>query len=249
MPNSILGWTRLEIVNKVLDTLGRAEDSVLKSRLNEDINLEQLDFWKSLDWSFGKFSGVEDNIGITLVAGDGVYTLDTATISVEMRTKDIDSIYCITQQKASKLVKLSLRELRILDPGMTSTGFPTHYAKIDENRIQLWPTPRAEDAGVILYIDGKRMPTFMTSDSDYPDIPIENQKTFIDFITAHALNRERDPSAVTQLQIAEKSIVKDKQSENYDMESSARIKYPEEETLPNDYTNYTRAAWFNFWNS
>jgi len=229
MPSAVSGWNRGEIIDKVLDTLGRSGDVTLSTRLKEDINLAQLDYWKRFDWKWGRKNGVQDSLSITLVAGQGVYTLNAAEIGYEMRVADVDKIYSINTQYASVLNKVDLREIRLTDPSLQQQSFPDCYAAIDKNRIQLWPIPSTVVNGQILYVDGKVMPTFMDDDADYPDIPIEFQDAFIHYITILAYKRENDPRWKDMLADFEKSVREDKQADLAEVESNLRMKWPEEE--------------------
>lgn len=229
MPSNTLGWNRGEIVAKVLDTLGRTGDTTLQTRLKEDINLAILDYWKRFDWKWGRKNGVQDGLSLTLVGGTGVYTLNTAEIGFEMRSTDIDKIYSVNAQYASILNKAELREIRLIDPQLQQTSFPDCYAIVDKNRIQLWPIPSTAVAGQILYIDGKVMPAFMSADANYPDIPIEYQDAFIQYLTILAYKRENDPRWKDMLADFEKLIREDKQADLAEIESNLRMKWPEEE--------------------
>lgn len=229
MPSSIAGFTRGEIIAKVLDTLGRSGDITLQTRLQEDINLAQLDFWKRFDWKFGRKNGVADGLAIQLIAGQGVYILDTPEIGHEMRGTDVDKIYSIDPQYASVLTKVELREIRMTDPMLQQQAFPDCYALIDKHRIQVWPIPSTTVNGQILYVDGKVLPTFMEDDTDFPDIPIEYQDSFIQYLTVLAYKRENDPRWKELLMDFEKMIREDKQADLNEVESSLRMKWPEEE--------------------
>ncbi len=229
MPSSTLGFNRGEIIDKVLDTLGRTGDVELQTRLRDDINLGQLDFWKRFDWKFGRKNGVQDGLSVTLVAGQGVYTLNTAEIGFEMRVTDIDKLYSVDPQYASVLTRVELREVRMADPMLQQRAFPNCYAAVDKNRIQVWPIPSTTAAGQILYIDGKVMPVFMAADSDYPDIPIEYQDTFIHYMTMLGYKRENDPRWKELLADFEKMIKEDKQNDLREVENNLRMKWPEEE--------------------
>lgn len=243
MPSSTQGWNRGEIVAKVLDTLGRTGDITLQVRLGEDINLAQLDFWKRFDWKFGRKNGVQDGLSLTLVVGQGVYTLNTAEIGFEMRVTDIDKIYSVNPQYASVLPKVELREIRMTDPMLQQQSFPDCYATVDKNRIQVWPIPSTSVAGQILYIDGKVMPTFMTQDADYPDIPIEYQDSFIHYLTMLAYKRENDPRWKELLADFEKMLREDKQADLNEVEHNIRFKWPEEEISGGRYRDPRAIAW------
>lgn len=248
MADPLLGFNRGEIVSKVLDSLGRTGDTTLQDRLRQDINLAQLDYWKMTDWRFGMRNGTEDGMSITLVSGVSNYMLDTAEIGEEMRNTDIDKIFCITPGYARTLVKETLRAIRTWDPQRQRVGMPEFYANDSLNRIEVWPIPDDNVDGLLLYIDGKVMPTYMQNDSDYPDIPIEYQSSFIQFLLCRALSRERDPRHTEELQILQNMMAQDGNYELKEVENHLRIKWPEEEyTDGNLIPDLKTAMWYGLW--
>jgi len=236
MPSNTLGWTRSEIISKVLDTVGRSGDITLQTRLKEDINFALLQFWKHFKWRFGQKSGVDDSCELTLVAGQAIYTLNTTTIGYEMRGRDIAKIYATNVSYARDLKRVSLRDIRIDNPSNDDTGFPEVYAVVDHNRIVVHPIPDATANSKKLYLDGKVMPTFMTLDADYPDIPIEYQETFIQYLLYKTLSRERDPAADKELLIYKDMLKGDVQADLSDAETNQRVKMADEELVNSNST-------------
>lgn len=236
--DALLGWTRLEIVNKVLDSLGRSNDGLLKSRLNEDINMAQLAFWKFHDWTFAyKQLNFVDNFRFVLVNAQFEYVLTTLQCNFEARTSDIDKIYLISNNNTYDrvLTKITSREYRTMDIG-SHTGPPEFWAPVSHNKIQFWPVP---DAAVVAqntmaYMDGKVMPTFLSADGQYSSIPIEYQESFIQYLLVRALSRERDPRQVEEANIFQSMLRRDIEHNLRDTESNLRMKWAEEEFLP-DY--------------
>lgn len=236
--DALLGWTRLEIVNKVLDSLGRSNDGLLKSRLNEDINMAQLAFWKFHDWTFAyKQLNFVDNFRFVLVNAQFEYVLTTLQCNFEARTSDIDKIYLISNNNTYDrvLTKITSREYRTMDIG-SHTGPPEFWSPVSHNKIQFWPVP---DAAVVAqntmaYMDGKVMPTFLSADGQYSSIPIEYQESFIQYLLVRALSRERDPRQVEEANIFQSMLRRDIEHNLRDTESNLRMKWAEEEFLP-DY--------------
>ncbi len=249
MPSATQGWNRGEIVDKVLDTLGRTGDIELETRLLEDINFAQLHFHKMLDWKYLRKNGVQDGLSLTLVAGQGVYTLNTAEIGFEMRVTDVDKIYSVNPQYASVLTRVDQREIRLTDPQLQQTSFPDCYAAVDHNRIQVWPIPSTSVNGQILYIDGKVQPAFMTLDADYPDIPIEYQEAFLQYLTILGYKRENDPRWKDLMAEFEKQLREDKQNDLREVESNLRMKWPEEELNGGRNSDAAATAWHRMWNN
>lgn len=249
MPNSVLGFTRLELVTKVLDALGRSTDTTLKARLNDDINFAQLTFWKLLDWKFAYKNGLEDSITFPLVLSQTSYTLNTATIGAEMRGTEIDKVYVIDPQYSRTIHKVNLRDIRNYDPGRQVTGFPEIYAVTKHNEIDLWPIPDSNAAGIDVYIDGKTMPTWLDADDDYPSIPIEYQETFYQYFLARTMSRERDPRQAEELAIFKDMLKNDQAYDLREVESNLRFKWPEEELVDNSAYPGVNNLVRNIWNS
>ena len=232
MPDPIKGWTRDEIITKVLASIGRSNNGSLRLRLQEDINMAQIAFWKKNDWRWGYKNGIQDNMFFTLNAGQTVYTLNTATIGYEMRNTDIDRLHVVTPSYARVINKVTEREIRAIDPQRASINFPELYCNSGNNQIDLWPIPSTTVAGTIIYIDGKVLPKFMQAGSDYPDCPIEYQESFIQYFLARTLSVERDPQQITELKIADALLKVDKDYDLKEIESNLRMKFPEEEYYP-----------------
>jgi len=268
MPNSTLGWTRLEIINKILDTLGRSTDAIVLARLKEDINFAQLAFWKMFDWKWGKmFGGSQNGLYTPIVDQQSQYETTTVTINLPpiftytFRPQDIDKVYIsynptnpsdTTYLKyTTTLIKVESRELRIASPGFNQCGVPTHYAINDNKTIEIFPVPNttlgtpSDLIGQYLWFDAKRMPTFMVNDTDYPDIPIEYQETFMQYFLCRSLSRERDPRMDQELLIFKDMLKQDKQTDLAEVESNLRIKFAEEELIPSTQNNLT----WNLWNN
>lgn len=244
MPSATLGWNRDEIVSKILDTLGRTGDSTLQSRLQEDINFAQLTFWKFYDWRWGATNGLTDGVYLTLVTGTNTYTLNTSGITVEMRNTDVSKLYMTDATFARVLIKAELRELRTWDPGKTNQQCPEFYAESGNNSIELWPKPTSTVNGLKIYVDGKRMPTFITTGAAYPDVPIEYQETFIQYLLVRALSRERNATATAELAIFKDMLKNDLQCDLKEIESNLRMKWPEEEySIGNVTDTRDRAMW------
>lgn len=248
MPSSTLGWTRLEIVNKILDSIGRSNDSTARSRLSEDINFAQLSFWKEFNWKFGWKNGITDSLRFALIASTSEYTLNTATIGKEMRASNIAKIYATDTNYIRDLIKCDLQEIRHADPGLQNTGFPVKYAISSDNRVVVWPVPTSTEAGKYLYIDGKVQPTFLSLDGDYPDTPIEYQETFMQYLLVRALSRERDPRQTEELAIYREMLKRDKSFDLQQLESNLRIKEADE-VVGNGLARPTvqYAKWFGGW--
>jgi hypothetical protein len=264
MPSNTLGWNRGEIVSKVLDTIGRTGDATLQTRLREDINFAQLNFWKLFDWKFDRTSAsafgtpyfelVDNTIG---------YILDTTTTNgYEIRATDIDKIYILEPNDADlnkkysrSLKKVELREIRNADPGATQYGVPEVWAVAYHNAIEIWPYPNtaqgtpAEVIGLKLHIDAKVMPQFMDDDADYPDIPIEYQEAFIEYLTILAYKRENDPRWKDMLVDFENLAKKDKQADLAEVESNLRMKWAEEELGGSQVNDPEAVAWSRMFNS
>lgn len=232
MSDPILGFTRDEIITKVLGSIGRLNNGTLRIRLQDDINFAQIAFWKMYNWRWGMKNGISDNMFFTLVTGQTTYTLNTATIGYEMRNTDIDKIHIVNPSWARVLNKVTEREIRAIDPQRASLTMPEMYCNSGNNKIDLWPIPNTEQNGVIVYIDGKVMPPYISSGNQYPDIPIEYQETFIQYFLARTLSVERDPQQATELKIADKLIRVDKDYDLQEVEQNLRIKFPEEEFYP-----------------
>lgn len=229
MADPILGLNRDEIVANVLDSIGRTGDTVLQTRMNTDINFAQLAFWKMLDWKFARKNGLTDLVSFSIVTSQTVYTLNTATVGYEIRNTDIDKLYIVDPSFQRTLDKISARDLRIADPGRQALGPPDVYAPIKHNQIEIWPIPDASLNGVVIYIDAKVMPAWISEGDDYSSIPIEFQETFIQYFLYRTLSRERDPRQTEELQIFQNMLKTDIQFDLREVENTLHIKLPEEE--------------------
>lgn len=223
MPDPILGFTRDEHIDRVLDTLGRTGDATLQTRMQTDINFAQLGFWKMLDWKFAYKNGVNDNVKFALVANTSVYTLNTAAVGYEIRNTDIDRLYIISSNYSRTIDKVSLRDIRAMDPGRESVGAPVVYAQSSHNKIEVWPIPDATVAGTDVYIDAKVMPAWLTNGSDYTTIPVEFQETFNQYLLYRTLSRERDPQQKEELLILKDMLKTDVEYDLKEVESNLRI--------------------------
>lgn len=267
--DSINGLTKGEIITMVLDTLGRTTDAVLQERLRSDINLAQLGFWKLFDWKFARTDGSAAYFGNYQSLVDNIATYSTDVTNsignrIIIRTSDIERVYIgwdpegLVDHKpfARTLKKIENRDAILRDPGSDWTGVPEYYFITGNTTIEILPYPSttngtpAELIGQQLWIAGKRMPIFMDDDGDYPDIPIEYQETFYQYLLWRTLSRERDPRQVEELAILEKMIKQDKQTDLAELDSNLRLKWPEEELV--DYCdtpglfNISKKFWDDF---
>lgn len=235
MADPILGLNRDEIVASVLDTLGRTGDTVLQTRLNRDINFAQLKFWKLYDWKFAHKNGVTDVVKFTLQTGVTSYILDTATVGYEIRNTDIEKLYIIDPAYSRTIDKVSLRDIRMADPGRQSVGPPTVYAPYKHNGLDIWPIPTAALNGVDVYIDGKVMPAWIANSNDYPSVPIEYQETFIQYFLVRTLSRERDPRQKEEMLIFKDMLATDIECDLRELENNLHIRLGNEAV---DNSNY-----------
>lgn len=254
MPSATSGWTRDELIMKVLDTLGRTTDTTLKARMQEDINFAQLGFWKLFDWKFARTNGSSQSFTCYVALADGsarysTTQTDVSGNSVSIRTSDIEKVYLsynaanpssTTYQKFSRVLKrVENRDQILADPGFEDTGIPEYYYPIGNDKIEIWPYPDTSkntpadlvDAtnGTYLWIAGKRMPNFMDDSGDYPDIPIEYQETFYQYLLWRTLSRERDPRQTDELAILNAMVANDKRTDLSEPDNNLRMKWPEEE--------------------
>lgn len=228
MPDPILGFNRDEIISKVLDTAGRTGDAVLQARLQEDLNLHQLRYWKIQNWKWGSVNGIDDDIGFDMVDGQDVYTLDTATINAEMRVVDVDKIYIENKSFARVFSKSTLQELRVYNPSNDDVGTPFLYAESDKNKVKIWPVPSSDEDGIRVFLDGRRMPNFITQGDQYPDVPIESQESFIQYILYKTYVRLEDPRQEEALSEFQLMISEDKDFDLQNAEDNSKFGWPEE---------------------
>lgn len=205
------------------------------------------EFWKEYEWRFGNVIGRVDNVGITLVTSQDVYTLDTATIGKEMRVNGIDTIYSVDTTYRRTLELIGLNEMRVKYDD-ADTGFPTKYAMVDNNRIKLYPRPSSTENGQILYIDGRVLPTPIADGDSYPDIPIEYQSSFIQYVLARTLKIENNPRANEELSLFYQMKDRDMKVDLTTQKSSLRFKYEEEESNKDgsDYSDPGKYIWSNW---
>lgn len=229
MPSATLGWTRDEIVTKVLDTMARPSDATLQARLQEDINFAQVRFWKMTDWRFAYKNGVADTFRILMATGTSTYTLNTANCGYEARVTDLERAYFITTSFGKPLFKTDLRQIRLWDPARQSSGVPEYYAASAHNSIEIWPIPSSTVNGEYLYFDGKVLPSFISTSGAYPTIPVEYQETFIQYLLVRAYSREGDPRQTTELQVFKDMLAADVRHDSKEVESNLRMKTAEEE--------------------
>lgn len=228
MADPILGLNRDEIVESILDTVGRPGDTTLQTRLNRDINFAQLAFWKLRDWKFAYKNGLTDNVKFPLQAGVTSYVMNTATVGFEIRNTDVDKIYIIDPAHQRTLDKVSSRDIRAADPGRQSTGDPTVYAPYKHNGIDVWPIPDDSLAGVDVYIDAKVLPSWISLGSDYPSVPIEYQETFMQYFLYRTLSRERDPRQEKELIIFKDMLKTDTEHDLREIENNLHIRLGDE---------------------
>lgn len=247
MPDSVLGWTRDEHIDRVLDTLGRTGDATLRARMESDINFAQLAFWKLLDWKFAYKNGVEDSVSFTLATGTSTYVLNTASIGYEMRNTDIDKLYIIDPSYSRTLDKTTLRKIRSNDPGRVSTGAPIVYAGSKHNEVEVWPIPDSSVNGVEVFVDGKVLPTWLSTSNQYTSIPIEYQETFNQYFLYRTLSRERDPQQKEELIIFKDMLKTDIQYDLKEVESNLSIQLGDEPGNGDQYPGLenTLKAWNN----
>jgi hypothetical protein len=235
MPDSVLGFTRDEFIDRVLDTIGRSDDSSLRTRMQTDINFAQLAFWKMNDWKFAHKNGVTDLVKFTLQTGVSTYTLNTATVGYEIRNTEIDRVYIIDPSYARTLDRITLREIRSIDPSRQATGAPSVYSESHHNQIEVWQIPDASVNGIDVYIDAKVMPAWLTNGTDYTNIPVEYQETFYQYFLYRTLSRERDPRQKEELQIFKDMLKTDVEFDGRELENTLHIKLPGEERQSTAY--------------
>lgn len=235
MPDSINGYTRLEAVSEVLDILGRTDDSILQTKLNNGINLVILEFWMEHDWSFAHKNGVTDSLSVTLATGTSEYTLNTAEIGFEMRNTDIDKIYCQQAGKEISLTKVDLRDIRHADPGFKDNGQPTKWAPVSNNRIVVHPKPTVNENGFVLFIDGRVLPSYLSADGTYLPVPLEYQNLILQKLLVFAYRRENDPKAERELVIYQSMLSNAKRHDMRHLESNAKFKWPDQEYAPSSH--------------
>src|SRR5215204_4627599 len=162
MPSPTTGWTRLEIITSVLDSIGRQGDFTLKSKLDNEINLYQLRFWKLYDWKFGHFDGADDNVALT----PGVSTIDLGSnfAGYDLRTTDVERIVLgdSVGGRTQTLTKMNQRDVLKMDPsqlsGTVTFSVPSVWYIVDDTRIGLYPLPDAATiANCVLYLYGRRI--------------------------------------------------------------------------------------------
>lgn len=190
MPNSVSGFSGNEIVARVINFIGNSSSS-FKSYVEDTLSLAQFRFCKMHDWGFLR----KTDLALAVTSGISEYELSSATIGYYMAAEDVQSIY--DETNGVYLQKVDLQDIRRYDSeddDTNATG-PTHWAPIGENRIKIYP-PAVPNG--TLRIDGTVTPEAFSNLATYPLIPFRYQESFIEYVTAMALDRENDDRAATK---------------------------------------------------
>lgn len=239
MPTAIVGFTRDEAINQIIDIIGNNSATFL-TYLQTNITSWEYEFYYLHDWSFAHVNGVADSVDLAVVANTSSYTLNTATIGYEMDSLNVEAIYSQTSGNERKLIPTTLRDIRISDPKQASTGKAMFYAPYGRQGITLWPTPNANET---LYIDGKIHGTELNSNITIP-IPYKFQELFIQFCLTKALRRERDPRATSELQVFSNQLKYAIAEDLRYLESNLRMKTTNEEIFPPTQHDLNTRLWF-----
>ena len=241
MPSATQGFTRLEMVTNIADSVGNTS-TIFKTRLETNIDLWQKEFYMLRDWSFSYKSGIGDTCKFALVAGQEEYTLSTAVLGFDMDNTNIEAVYTVAPGTARLFTPATLREIRVGDPGQESTGKPIHFAPLKHNKIVVWPSPTASDIEDV-YIDGRVFGSSLTADGTYPDIPYKFQGVFMQYLLYKMLQRECDPRAGQELVVFKEMMRWAGNEDGRLTENTLRFRMPEEAyNSPNVY-NLDSVLW------
>jgi hypothetical protein len=188
MPNATSGFTAQEIIDRVSSFIGNDSEDFI-TYVQNSLPLAEFRWCKAHDWSFLR------KIGLPLAVSNGTseYNLSSATIGFYMSAEDVETIFSPTGSTVLK--RTNLAQIRRADPegddGSTATH-PQAWAPAGDNRIVIWP-PQFQSQ--TLYVDGKISPSPLLTLSNYPTVPFRYQDSFIEYVTALALDRESDDRA------------------------------------------------------
>ncbi len=208
MPNSTSGFTGNEIVSRIQSYIGNTSAS-FQTYMQQTLPLAEFRFCKMHDWRFLKKTG----LSLTITAGTSEYDLSVANVGFYIAASDVESIF--DETNGVYLKKVDLNQLRRLDPATdqgSATEGPRYWAEVGDNRIRIWP-PEHESG--TLKIDGKITPAAFDNLANPPTIPYRYQESFIEYVTAMALDRENDDRAQAKKSEAIQLIKADIQDDMY----------------------------------
>lgn len=202
MPSNTLGFSGTEIVNRVKSFVGNNKTD-FQTFVEQTLPLAEFRFCKVHPWRFL----YKTNLSLTVVSGTNEYDLTTGSIGYYMSAEDVETIYDETNGVVLK--KTTVKDLRRMDPKSddgSSSDRITHWAPLSDNRIMVYP----KTFGVTtLKIDGKITPGALSTLSNYPTIPYRYQESFIEYVTAVALDKENDDRAQAKKAEASSMILED----------------------------------------
>lgn len=241
MPSSVAGFTRDEAISQIQDIVGNNSATFL-SVLQTNITAWQYEFLGLNDWSFLMRTGIHDGNVFFTVALQSNYTLNTATLGVEMNVTNVESLYIQNAGSARKLTKISTIELENFDPGQEApAGKPYYWIPSGRQKIVLYPTPSGiETVGVDGKIHGAELHTNITL-----PIPYQYQDLFIQWCLCKSLRRERDPRAAEEYRIFQGSLRAAIADDKRELQSDARMKFQDELDGPNSEGTFDQRVWLD----
>lgn len=238
MPNSTSGFTGNEIVSRIQSYIGNTSASFL-TYIQQTLPLAEFRFCKMHDWRFLK------KTGLTLVVtnGQAECALSVANVGFYIAASDVESIF--DESTGVYLKKVDLNQIRRMDPatdqGSTTAG-PLYWAEVGDNQIRVWPPIFATGT---LKIDGKATPAALDNLANPPTIPYRYQESYIEYVTAMALDRENDDRAPAKKAEAMQLIRADIQDDMYNSggNDEPRIRGPFEKS--GDGSGASDWSWWN----
>lgn len=204
MPNQTNGFSYAEIVARIKNYIGN-KSADFQIYIEQTIPLAEYRFCKMHDWSFLRKSGLT----LTTQLGTAEYLLNGATIGFYMSATDVETIRAEVDGVVLKRADLNqIRRFDTENDDGSTNDTPLYWAPVGDNKIRLWPPSTKV---IELKIDGKITPEVLAQ--EYPIIPFKFQESFIEYVTAMALDRENDDRAQAKKQEALALIRQDIQAD------------------------------------
>lgn len=214
MPTDPAGLTGTEIVARVIRYIGNTTTE-FKTYVEESLPLAEYRFCKAHDWQFLH----KVNLTLAITNGTSEYDLSVATIGHYMAAEDVENIF--DQTNGIYLKRVDLQDIRRLDPKQDDGNAdekPSMWAPVGDNKILLWPPNFATGT---LKIDGKISPPAVFNLASTPTIPFRYQESFIEYLTAMALDREDEEKATLKKQEAMALIKEDIKDDRRQLSNTA----------------------------
>jgi len=240
-PTAIVGFTRNQFIDNIVDTVGN-RSATFRAQCETNITSWVLEFYAESDWGFTYKNGVNDLFRFSTIAGQSTYVINTANFGFESETQYIESIYSQTAGQQRKLIKFTLQDLRVSDPGQIAQGWPQYWFPAGNKEVVIYPTPMAGTTET-LFCDGKVIGQEINSNITLP-IPYKFQDLFFQFCLVKCLRRERDPRRGEEKQsfeLAKRSAIAD---DIRDEDSNLRFETVNEKLGPLIANNLNQRLWW-----